>query len=60
MVDSTTKDKYIASSNAGKEVISIKKFISEFNIVPRVFNLIDIYCDNNGSIAQAKKHKSHQ
>ena len=60
VVDSTTEAEYIAASSATKEVVWIKKFISEPGIVPSIVDPIDLYCDNNGAIAQAKKLRSHQ
>ena len=29
-------------------------------VVPSITNPVDVYCDNNGAIAQAKEPKSHQ
>ena len=29
-------------------------------MVPSIKNPVDVYCDNNGAIAQAKEPKSHQ
>ena len=60
VVDSTTEAEYIAASNAAKEVVWIKKFISELGIVPSIVDHIGLYCNNNGAIAQAKEPISHQ
>jgi hypothetical protein len=60
VVDSTTEAEYIAASSAAKEVVWIKKFISELGIVPSIVDPIGLYCDNNGAIAQAKEPRSHQ
>ncbi|WJX29428.1 hypothetical protein P8452_18069 [Trifolium repens] len=60
VADSTTEAEYIAASNAAKEAVWIKKFISELGIVPSIVDPIDLYCDNNGAIAQAKEPRSHQ
>ena len=38
----------------------IKKFITDLEVVPRITNPFDVYCDNNGAIAQAKEPRSHQ
>ena len=48
-----------APSEATKEGVWIRKFISELGVVPEVGPL-DLYCDNNGAIAQAKEPRSHQ
>ena len=50
--DSTTKAEYIAAS-------WIKKFITDLEVVPSLTNPVDVYCDNNGAIAQAKEPRSH-
>ncbi|KAI5410099.1 hypothetical protein KIW84_055544 [Lathyrus oleraceus] len=60
IADSTTEAEYIAASSAAKEVVWIKKFISELGIVPSIMDPIGLYCDNNGAIAQAKEPRSHQ
>ena len=60
VADSTTEAKYIAASDASKEAVWIKKFISELGVVPSVNSPIELYCDNDGAIAQAKEPISHQ
>ena len=58
--DSTTEAEYIAASEAAKEAVWIKKFITELGVVPSIVSPIPLYCDNNGAIAQAKEPRSHQ
>ena len=53
--DSTTEDEYIAASEATEEAIWIKKFIIGLRVVPSITNPVDLFCDNNGDIAQAKE-----
>ena len=60
MADSTTKAEYIAASDVAKEAVWIKKFIVRLGVVPNITNPVNLYCDNNGIIAQAKEPKSHQ
>ena len=60
VADSTTEAEYIAASDAAKEAVWIKKFITELGIVPSIVDPVDLYCDNNGAIAQAKEPRSHQ
>jgi hypothetical protein len=50
--------KYIDASKAVKEAVWIRNFVSELGVVPRVFSLMDIYCDNSGAIAQTKKPRA--
>ncbi|KAK8609984.1 hypothetical protein V6N13_093394 [Hibiscus sabdariffa] len=60
VVDSTTEAQYIAASEAAKEAVWIKKFITELGVIPSISDVVDLYCDNNGAIAQAKEPRSHQ
>ena len=58
--DSTTEAEYIAASEAAKESVWIRKFISELGVIPTIESPVPLYCDNNGAIAQAKEPRSHQ
>jgi hypothetical protein len=49
--DSTMEVEYIAASNATKEAIWIRNFVSELVVVPSVSRPMDLYCDNSGAIA---------
>lgn len=60
VADSTTEAEYIAACDAAKEAVWIKKFVSDLGVVPSITNPVEIYCDNNGAIAQAKEPRSHQ
>ena len=57
---SITEAEYIAASDVAKEAVWIKKFITGLGIVPSISDLVDLYCDNNGAIAQAKESRSYQ
>ena len=59
-MDSTTKSEYITTSEATKEAVWIKKFITELGVVPSIVHPILLYCDNNGAIAQVKEPRFHQ
>ena len=60
VADSTIEAEYIAVSEAAKEAVWIKKFIAGLGVVPSILNPVNLYCDNNGAIAQAKEPRSHQ
>ncbi|KAK8636397.1 hypothetical protein V6N13_124143 [Hibiscus sabdariffa] len=60
VADSTTEAEYIAASKAAKEAVWIKKFVTELGVVPSISDALELYCDNIGSIAQAKEPRSHQ
>jgi hypothetical protein len=57
--DSITETEYIAASEAAKECFWIKKFLSELGVVPSVQGPMNLYCENNGAITQAKEPRSH-
>ncbi|KAL0437721.1 UNVERIFIED_CONTAM: Retrovirus-related Pol polyprotein from transposon TNT 1-94 [Sesamum radiatum] len=58
-VDCTTGAEYIAASKAAKEAVWMKNYIQELGVVPSIFEPVVIFCDNNGTIAQAKEPRSH-
>ena len=58
VVYSTTEAENIATSDATKEVVWIKKFVFQLGVVPSSGSLIELLCDNNGAIAQAKAYRS--
>lgn len=60
VADSTTEAEYIAASDAAKEAVWIKKFITELGVMPSILRPIELLCDNNGAIAQAREPRSHQ
>ena len=60
VADSTTEAEYIATSEATKEAVWIKKFITGLGVISSISNLVELYCDNNGAIVQAKEPRSYQ
>jgi hypothetical protein len=60
VADSTTEAEYITASEGAKEGVWIRKFISELGMFPSVSSPLDLYCDNNGAIMQAKEPRNHQ
>ena len=45
---------YIAASEAAKEAIWLKNFLSDMEVVPNMNKPITLYCDNNGAVANSK------
>ena len=60
VANSTTESEYIATSEAAMEAVWIRKFITGLGVVPSILDPIELFCDNNGAIAQAKEPRSHQ
>ena len=49
--DSTTEAEYIAASDAAKEAVWIKKFITKLGVVPSIADPVSLLCDKNRAIA---------
>ncbi|KAJ9561918.1 hypothetical protein OSB04_007078 [Centaurea solstitialis] len=59
IADSTTEAEYIAASDAAKEAVWLRNFLSDLRVVASVSRPIDIFCDNSGAVAQAKEPRGH-
>ncbi|KAJ9542733.1 hypothetical protein OSB04_029239 [Centaurea solstitialis] len=57
--DSTTEAEYIAASDAAKEAVWLRNFLSDLRVVASISRPIDIFCDNSGAVAQAKEPREH-
>jgi hypothetical protein len=55
-----TEAEYIAASEAAKEAVWIRNFVSELDVVPSASSPMDLYCDNSGAIVQAKEARAHK
>ncbi|XP_052880484.1 secreted RxLR effector protein 161-like [Gossypium arboreum] len=60
VADSTTEAEYIVASEAAKEEVWINNFITRLRVVPSISDAIELRCDNNGAIVQAKEPRPHQ
>lgn len=56
----TMKVEYVASCEVAKEVMWIKKFLTNVVVVLGSAKPLSLYCDNNMTVTNAKKPKSHQ
>ncbi|KAJ9567308.1 hypothetical protein OSB04_003274 [Centaurea solstitialis] len=59
IADSTTEAEYIATSDAAKEAVWLRNFLSDLRVVASISRPIDIFCDNSGAVAQAKEPREH-
>jgi hypothetical protein len=50
----------IAASKAAKEGVLMRKFLIELGLFSNASSPLNLYCDNNGAIAQAKEPRNHQ
>ncbi|KAL0362047.1 UNVERIFIED_CONTAM: Retrovirus-related Pol polyprotein from transposon TNT 1-94 [Sesamum calycinum] len=53
--DSTMEAGYIVALEAAKEAVWMKNYIQELGVVPSIAEPVVIFCNNNGSIPQAKE-----
>ena len=60
VADSTTEAEYIAASEAAKEGVWIRNFLIELGVFLNASSPLNIYCDKNGAITQAKEPRNHQ
>ncbi|WKA04062.1 hypothetical protein VitviT2T_022125 [Vitis vinifera] len=45
---------------AAKEAVWLREFLKELEVVPNMHELIRLYCDNSGAVANAKEPKNHR
>jgi hypothetical protein len=57
---STIEAEYIVASEAAKEAVWIRNLLMDLGVVQGASNSLDIYCDNNGAIAQANGPRQYQ
>ena len=51
---------YVAACEAAKEVVWLKKFFTDLEVVPNMSKPITLYCDNSGAVANSKEPRSHK
>ena len=51
---------YIAASEAAKEVVWLKNFLMDLEVVPTAQLAITLLCNNRGAVANAKEPRSHK
>ena len=51
---------YIATCEAAKESVWLKKFYTDLEVVPNMEKPLVLYCDNSGAVANSKEPRSHK
>ena len=51
---------YVATCEATKEAVWLRKFLNDLEIVPNMELPIMLYCDNNGEIVNSKEPCNHK
>ena len=59
VADSVIKVEYIAASEAAKEDVWMKKFITKLDMISKIEQPVPLYCNNTAVVAQAKEPRSH-
>ena len=52
--------KYVATCEATKEAIWLRKFLSDLEVVSNMLKPITLYCDNSGTVANSREPRSHK
>ncbi|KAL0541273.1 hypothetical protein IC582_021315 [Cucumis melo] len=60
ITDSTMETEYVATCEALKEAVWLKKFSTDLKVVPNMHLPITLYCDNSGTVANSREPRSHK
>ncbi|KAA0049626.1 gag/pol protein [Cucumis melo var. makuwa] len=60
IADSTMEAEYVVACEAAKEVVWLRKFLHDLEVVPNMYLPITLYCDNSGAVANSKEPRSHK
>ena len=60
VADSATEAEYLAASEAAKEGVCMKEFITDLGVIPNASGPMTLFCDNTGAIALAKEPRFHK
>ena len=51
---------YVATCEVAKEVVRLKKFLSDLGVIRMKQVPITLFCDNSGAVAQSKDSRNHK
>ena len=60
IADSTMEAEYVAACEATKEVVWLKKFLSNLSVVRMEQVSITLFCNNSGAVAQTKDPRTYK
>ena len=60
IADSTMEAEYIAASEAAKEAVWLKNFLSDMEVILNMDKPIILYCDNSGAVVNSREPRSHK
>ena len=60
IADSTMEAEYVAASEASKEAVWLRRFLSDLEVVPGMDKAMVLYCDNSAAVANTKDPRHHK
>ena len=51
IADSTTEVEYVAASKVAKELIWLRKFLQDLEVVPAITAPLKLFCNNSGAVS---------
>ncbi|KAA0026286.1 gag/pol protein [Cucumis melo var. makuwa] len=60
IADSTMEAEYVATCEAAKEAVWLRKFLNDLQVVLNMSKPITLYCDNSEAVANSKEPRSHK
>ncbi|KAA0067959.1 gag/pol protein [Cucumis melo var. makuwa] len=60
IVDTTMEAEHVAAYEAAKEVVWLRKFLTDLENVPNMHLPITFYCDNSGAVANSREPRNHK
>ncbi|TYK03644.1 gag/pol protein [Cucumis melo var. makuwa] len=60
IADSTMEAEYVATCEAAKEAVWLKKFLTDLEVVPNMHLPFTLYCDNSGAVVNSREPRSHK
>src|SRR5215813_9394474 len=60
IADSTMEAEYVATCEATKEAVWLRKFLGDLEVFPDMDKPLTLYCDNSGVVANSKEPRSHK
>lgn len=60
VADSTCEAEYMAASEAAKEGVRMKQFMTDLGVMPSALDPLTLLCDNTSAIALAKEPRFHK
>ncbi|CAA0826242.1 cysteine-rich RLK (RECEPTOR-like protein kinase) 8, partial [Striga hermonthica] len=60
VADSTMEAEYVAASEAVKEVVWLRNFLLDLDVVSSLPAAITVFCDNSGAVANSKERRTHK